>query len=336
MSNLTTPALLEQLEVLKTAPDPIPNILGKFDKWPTDKPDPTRRPLSEITKEDLTALGGFTVQIVSAYIFRGKELNHPEFDIIGDILKSQTQPIMQRLDVSDNLVGEVQTSVRKGRAHSLTYDKSEMTRRSVVDAILSAAVSLAETAWDFAVLNAEEYNYSTQQNTNLGVTFVNPVDKKTYILSGPIDYVVIGLNSTVVAQRIRDKRIQPYLVPSEVYAAIQGSDHRVCPIEAKASISIVGGKRGPALRQVIGESLVVARYKDRLIPFPFILSDGLTWNFGILLGKEVYTVDLLWDSDHVKDILRAIVIWTCSDPQLIWNAMKITNDKKHFYGPQTL
>ncbi|KAJ7731896.1 hypothetical protein B0H16DRAFT_1468900 [Mycena metata] len=70
------------------------------------KSDLQPKTLSEITKEDLTALDRFTLQTVSAYIFRGEELNYSRFNIIGDILRSQTQAIMQQLDVSDNLVGE--------------------------------------------------------------------------------------------------------------------------------------------------------------------------------------------------------------------------------------
>ncbi|KAJ7733966.1 hypothetical protein B0H16DRAFT_158081 [Mycena metata] len=198
-----------------------------------------------------------------------------------------------------------------------------MTRRTVVDTILSAAVSLAETASDFAVLNAEEHNFSTVANK--GVTFLNPDDNKTYLLSGPMDYIVTGLNSRLIAPKLAVVKQQPnfmQLLPSQIHTAIQGTNHTVCPIEAKATIS--GVKHPQALRQVLGEASVLckARYKNVPTPLPFSLSDGENWTFGILSAKEIYTADLTWGDADGKDILKAIVIWTCSQPQLIWAAMQ--------------
>ncbi|KAJ7720521.1 hypothetical protein B0H16DRAFT_1738780 [Mycena metata] len=306
-------ALLQSLEVLNTAPDAAHNILGRFDAWPGNTLLPTPTPLSTIPTEVLTALGPFTLWIVSTALFRGTVPNEPGRDIIGNILESQPQALRQ-LDVSGNLLRDVQTSVRKSKFRSLTYHRSEMTRRTVVDTILSAAASLAETAWDFAVLNAEEHNFSTQ--SNLGLTFVDANNNKTYLLSGPIDYVLIGLDSSVVGHNLRqdptvvipqNRRQDPtavpdYVTPNHIYAAIRGT-HRVCPIEVKTSTS---ADRAQSLRQVIGESLVVskARYRDNPSPLPFVLSDGQNWIFGIRRDNKVYTVYLLWESQDAKDILK--------------------------------
>ncbi|KAJ7511328.1 hypothetical protein B0H11DRAFT_1899798 [Mycena galericulata] len=325
-----TPGLLQDLQVLNLVDDSIPNLLGKFEAWDNAQPAPLMKSLSNITQADLTALGPFVVHYVPTGCFRGTQPNHAT-NIIQAILQSQPQS-RQQLDVSDNFLQGVQTSLLNAKVHSLTFNKSEMTRRTVVDTILSAAVSLAQTAWDFAILNAEEHNFSTVSNK--GVTFT--VNNQDYLLSGPIDYVVTGLNSKLVAQNlVLFKLPNVQLLPSQVQGAIKGTGHTICPIEAKVSIS--GNKRYQALLQVIGESLVLckARYKNLTSPLPFILSDGENWIFGILSNKEIFIADLTWGTGHdEKDILRALVIWTCSQPQKIWTEMgnALTPATRPLYG----
>ncbi|KAJ7718570.1 hypothetical protein DFH07DRAFT_1011695 [Mycena maculata] len=307
-----TPDLLQDLQILKDANDAAPTLLGKFEALPVGQPQPEvdlAISFSNISAKDIQALGPFNEWSIPPGCFLGTQ-PHYATNIMHDILQSQPEAILRQA---------IRDSLQKEKDHSLTYNKSEMTRRTAVDTILSAAVSLAETQWDFAVLNAEEHNFSTVPNK--GVTFYKPDTNKTYLLSGPIDYIVTGLNSKVIAQNLANVR-QPTvaLTLAQVKTAIQGTNNTVCPIEAKADIT--GTMKAATFRQVVGESLVVgqARYGDLGTPLPFILSDGVNWRFGIRSKDRIFSTTLVW-GDNDKDILRALVIWSCSQGQKIWDVM---------------
>ncbi|KAJ7712937.1 hypothetical protein B0H16DRAFT_1811654 [Mycena metata] len=340
MENAATPGLLKYIQVLNHTKNPIFNLLGQFEPWDKTQPPPENlqmKSLSKLTEADMKALGPFNLYSVPSRCFRGIELDHKGTNIIQAILDSQP-PAMQQLAVPNEVLQKLQTDLSKGKTHSMTFNESEMTRRTVVDAVLSAAVALAETAWDFLVLNGEEINLSTKPNK--GVTFV--VEDKTCLLCGPIDYVVTGLNSKLVVRNLLEQHGAEDPLPSHLQAAIQGTNHTVCPIEAKVSIVTISSNYHQTLRQVIGESLVLckARYGNLTTPFPFVLCDGDSWFFGILLGETIFMVGLTWGgADHDElDILRALVIWTCSQPQQIWNAMwhAYTPTTSALYGKDTI
>ncbi|KAJ7032649.1 hypothetical protein C8F04DRAFT_1184841 [Mycena alexandri] len=337
MAIAATPALLRDLEILKNANDAASSLLGKFEAWPVGQTQPEAISFSDLSAKHIQALGPFDEYSIPSGCFQGTQPNYTT-NIMHDILQSQHEAAMKRVTVSANFLQGVQDSLEKEKVHSLTYNKSvrslwrimaradqtrlsqqEMTRRTAVDTILSAAVSLAETQWDFAVLNAEEHNFSTVRNN--GVTFFNPEDDKTYLLTGPIDYIVTGLDSKVFAQKLANARPPTVaLTSAHVQTAIQGTNNTVCPIEAKASIT--GTMKAATFRQVVGESLVVcqARYHNLVTPLPFILSDGVNWKFGIRSKNRIFSTTLVWGTDD-EAILAALVIWTCSQGQKIWDVM---------------
>ncbi|KAJ7723880.1 hypothetical protein B0H16DRAFT_1472630 [Mycena metata] len=318
MANPATPSLLEDVQACALLDDDIAKLLGKFDDWNIGQA-PTPRSLSTLTATNYGTLGPFDVNTIPSGYFLGNQ-PHSTLNIIKAMLASHPQS-MKELEVSDEFLRGVESSIRRTKLHSLTFDKSEMTRRTVVDIVLSAAISLAETAWDFAILTAEEHNFSTA--VNKGVTF--DFNNQPYYLSGPIDYVVTGLDSKCIAEKLLPAKNAGLLGPIALQNAIEGTNHTICPIEAKAGIISTTTSLNTALLQVIGESLVCgqAHYKSLESPVPFILSDGRSWYFGIRSKKTIYIVGLTWGGagHDEKDILRAIVIWTCSQPKLIWEAM---------------
>ncbi|KAJ8508814.1 hypothetical protein ONZ45_g8949 [Pleurotus djamor] len=237
---------------------------------------------------------------------------------------NQVQPVQIQVNGND-LVASTNKMINYKR-HSVTWASPEMTRRSLVDEVVTLAIKVANDSLHHLVLFAEEHEYDSKVGTAAhGVSFRR--QNRDYILTGPIDYVTVSLDNQVAQANLTNATLAGQQLQVQHLAAARRA---TCPIEVKVEAKAIAKSTGlfnAGVCQAFAQAVVVGRANAYGQHYPFILTDGNVWIFSVFHNAQNnsnwYYTWMTWDLDATKleMIVKMLVTWMCVPTTQIYTAL---------------